>query len=84
MFIMSIHSNEEIAREFETEPAARHARRHFEEIGNDAFVQAHDAFLADDDGDGVPDGLVLVAHAGHGVDLEAAAEDVALLLSVFV
>ena len=74
--IMSIHSNEEVAGKFETEPTARHAGSDLEKIGNDAFVQSHDAFLADDDGDGVPYGLVLVAYAGHGVDLEPSTEDV--------
>ena len=70
-------ADEEVARDLEAQPATGHAGGNFEKIRHDAFVHSSDALLCDDDLDGVPDGLVLVADAGHGVDLETTAEDVA-------
>lgn len=75
--IYILEGEEEVARHLVAKPAAGHARRDFEQIRHNAFVKSAEPFLGDDDGDGVPDRFVLVAHAGHGVDLEAAAENVA-------
>lgn len=63
--------HEHIARQFEAEPAAGHTGRHFEEVWYKPFVHSRDTFLGDDGADGVEDRFVLVAHAGHGVDLES-------------
>jgi hypothetical protein len=70
---------QEVARHLEAQPARGHAGRDLEQVGHDALVQAADTFLADDDAHGVKDGLVLVAHAGHGVDLESSSQDVAVV-----
>ena len=80
---MSIHCDEEVASNLKTEPAAGHTGRHLQKIGNNAFVQSHDSFLADNDSDGVPYGLVLVSHSGHGIYLESSAEDVTRHVSVY-
>jgi len=69
-------AHNKVARELKTEPAAGHARCYFEEVGHDAFVEALDAFGFDDLPDSAADGAVLVTHARHCVDLEAAAEDI--------
>lgn len=81
---MSIHCDEEVASKLKTEPAACHTGCHLQEIGNNAFVQSHDPFLADNDSDGVPYGLVLVSHSGHGIYLESSAEDVTRLVSIYI
>ena len=69
---------QKVPRHLVAQPAARHTRRHLQQIGHDALVEPAETFLADDDGDGIPDGLVLVADAGHAIYLEATAEDIAV------
>jgi hypothetical protein len=69
-------AEEVVSRHLEAEPGASHRRSDLEEIRGDAFVETANAFLGCDHADGVENTLVLVAHAGHGVNLEAAAEDV--------
>ena len=81
MFIVSIHCNEEVARELKTEPAACHTGCHLQKIGNNAFVQSHDPLLADNDSDGIPYGLVLVTHSRHGIYLKSSTENVTRLVS---
>lgn len=70
--LFRLQADEKVAAELEAQPARRHARRHFEQVRDDALVQALGAFLGDNDTDGVGERLVLVAHARHGVDLETA------------
>lgn len=77
IIILGVEIHDEVPGHLETQPRAGHRRRDLEQVRTDAFVQALETFLGDDDADGVEDALVLVAHARHGVDLEAAAEDVA-------
>lgn len=68
--------HDKVSSDLEAEPARGHAGRYFEQVGYDAFVQAPKALCFKDGFDGVADSRVLVAHAGHGVDLESSAEDV--------
>lgn len=65
--------DQEVAGHLETEPAGRHAGSDLEQVGNDAFIETFYSFLSDDHSDGIEDAFVLVAHAGHGVDLKSAA-----------
>ena len=67
-----LETNQEISAQLETQPRRGHAGRHLEQVWDNALVEAFDAFLGDDDTDGVRDGLVLVTHSRHGVDLEPA------------
>lgn len=77
LLILFTKTQKQIARQFETEPTAGHARRDFQEIRNDAFVQASHAFLRHDDSDGIPYRFILISHSRHRVDLESASENVA-------
>ena len=81
MFIVSIHCNEEVASKLKTEPAACHTGRHLQKIGNNAFVQSQDPFMADNDSDSVPYRLILVADSGHGIYLESPTKDITRLVS---
>lgn len=56
-------TNNEVACQLEAEPAAGHARSDLEQIRCNSFVEALDAFLRHNDTNGIPDALVLVAHA---------------------
>lgn len=69
-------ASQEVACHFETQPAGGHAGGDLEQVGYNALVEASDAFLANNDSDSVEDALVLVSHAGHGVDLETSSKDV--------
>lgn len=51
--ILRIERDEEVACHFETQPTAGHAGCDLEQVGSNALVQAFDAFLRDDDLDGV-------------------------------
>ena len=75
--LIGLDRQQEVATDLEAKPAGRHAGRDLEEVGDDALVQPAQPLLRDDDPDGIGDGLILVAHAGHGVDLEAPPEHVA-------
>lgn len=68
----------EIPGHFETEPAACHARGHFQKVGYDAFVHASDAFLGDDHTDRIKNTFVLVSYPRHGIDLKAAAKHITI------
>lgn len=80
-FSRRLHGQNKISRQLEAEPAACHARSDFEKIGRDALVKPSPAFLADNGLESIPNRLVLVAHATHGVDLESAAEHIAATVS---
>jgi hypothetical protein len=69
-------TEEVIPRHFEAQPRGGHRGRDLEQIWADAFVHASNTLLGRDDANGVEDALVLVSHAGHGVDLESSAENV--------
>lgn len=66
-----LQADQEVARHLEAQPAGRHAGRDLEEVGHNALVESSYALLTDNNSDGVGDGLVLVAHSGHCVDLES-------------
>lgn len=63
--------------ELETEPATSHAGRDLQQVGRYPFIEPSNSLVGDDYTHCVENGLVLVAHAGHGVDLEASAQNVA-------
>ena len=69
-------AHQQVPRHLETEPTARHAWCHLEEVGHNPLVEAAEAFGLDNLLDRVTDSCVLVAHSAHGVDLEAATKDV--------
>ena len=48
-------ADEEVACELEAEPTAGHTRGDLEKVGCDAFVQTLDAFVLDDDSNGIKD-----------------------------
>lgn len=54
---------EEVPCHLKAEPARCHTRGHLEQIGDNTLVKTPDAFLGDDDSEGIGNGLVLVAHA---------------------
>lgn len=81
LWVDLMHADEEVPRQFKAKPAARHTRGDFEQIRNNAFVHAANAFLSNDDTDGVPNRFVLVADAGHGVDLKSSSQYVARRVS---
>ena len=81
ILVVSVHRNKEIARQFVAEPTAGHTGRHFEEIGNNAFVEPEDSLLTDNQGNGIPYRLVLIAHPGHGVYLKPSTEDITRTVS---
>ena len=62
---------------FERPPAGCHARRNLQQVGRDTLVHALQAFLLYDRPYGAPDGVVLVTHSGHGVDLESSPQNIA-------
>lgn len=47
--------NEEVACELETQPTASHTRGDLEEVRCDTLVQTLDAFVFDNDSDGIED-----------------------------
>ena len=63
--------HESISYGLECPPAGRHARCNLQQIRSNAFVHALDALLRNNRFYGAEDGVVLVAHAGHGIDLES-------------
>jgi hypothetical protein len=79
LVLLRSKAHEVISCHLEAEPRASHGRSDLEQVWADTLVQTTNAFLRGDHADGVEDALVLVAHAGHCVDLEAAAEDVATI-----
>jgi hypothetical protein len=71
---------EEVSRQLEAQPAARHARRNLEQVRGDALIQTSNTLLGDNDSHGIENGFVLVTHAGHGVDLKTSTENIAVVL----
>lgn len=82
ILIIGVESLKVVSGQLEAEERAGHRWGDLEQVRADALVQALEAFLRYDHADGVEDALILIAHARHGVDLEAAAEDIATELSV--
>lgn len=68
------HADKEIASHLKAQPATGHAGSNFEKIGPNSFEEATHPFLGHNDPDSIPYRAVLVAHAGHGVNLESAAQ----------
>lgn len=74
---LGFEADQEIPRHLKAEPVSGHAGSDLQQVRNEALVEPPDALLAHDECNGVSYRFILVAHAGHGVNLESSPQHVA-------
>lgn len=81
--LLRLEAHQVVSRQLEAQPTGCHTWRNLQKVGHDTLVHSSNTLLPNNDTNSVCDGLVLVAHAGHGVDLESSSQNITVKWSEY-